>query len=366
MSTVNLDRLSADARFFEKSATDVSRVGSEFWTDWLLMQPKMPSIPKNGYNSFSKYHYVLYEDLVSAIMETLPQFGFGYTQLLGTGPRGDTVLTTVIFHKSGQFLTTTAPVPQVALTAANAAQQTGAGIQYLRRYMLVTALGIVSDEDVDGQPDPSKRQAGASPRTPSTSTPSPVGGDASFVADEILVNSTAGGKLYLMFKQIGAGRNGPAAAWFKGRTALRETAPWVVSDLTDEDLHSVGEVYEIPDTQVQAVFNEKGYRDITGLSLASDDKGEVALSTDDLWKAAFQANSKLDTPLSVPSRFPGMKDDAVRSAARSLLQAVKPVASGKRSREQAQAWLDDQLKSGGYLKEHKRLAADAEPQVPDF
>jgi hypothetical protein len=61
-----------------------------------------------------------------------------------------------------------------------------------------------------------------------------------------------------------------------------------------------------------------------------------------------------------------MKDDAVRSAARSLLQAVKPVASGKRSREQAQAWLDDQLKSGGYLKEHKRLAADAEPQVPDF
>lgn len=56
-------------------------------------------------------------------------------------------LTLTIYHSSGELITSTAPILQgVSLVKMNAFQVVGAGISYMKRYMIISALGIITTD----------------------------------------------------------------------------------------------------------------------------------------------------------------------------------------------------------------------------
>lgn len=79
---------------------------------------------------------------------------------------GHLQLETMLIHASGQWLTSTLP-----LIATPDPQKLGSQITYFRRYALSAMLGIVTDEDMDGQQTPSGQQAPQPSSRPSPSAP---------------------------------------------------------------------------------------------------------------------------------------------------------------------------------------------------
>ena len=80
-------------------------------------------------------------------------------------------LTTRLSHISGQYIEDTFFVPLEASGRLSIAQEAGSIITYLRRYGLSAMLGIVSDEDTDGEPARNSQPA-AQKQAKSESTPS--------------------------------------------------------------------------------------------------------------------------------------------------------------------------------------------------
>ena len=112
-------------------------------------QQECPVLLKDtdGYN----YKYVDLTKIIHSINPLMKKHGLGFTQMLGTNPEsGNTCVTTTIFHvDSGESDSSTVDIPMVALKGQNDYQSIGSGCSYFKRYQLSSALGIVSDKDVD-------------------------------------------------------------------------------------------------------------------------------------------------------------------------------------------------------------------------
>ena len=107
-------------------------------------QQEVPVIHKDtqGYG----YSYTNLTGILTTINPLLKKHGLGFTQLLeGTG------LKTIIFHcESGESLTSFSEIPQnVTLKGMNQFQVLGSANTYIRRYALSSALGLVTDKDID-------------------------------------------------------------------------------------------------------------------------------------------------------------------------------------------------------------------------
>ena len=81
-------------------------------------------------------------------------------------------------HQSGQWVETTVyfPMDGGANKAVSAVQAAGSVLTYMRRYALGAALGIVADEDADGNAPPAKTQPAQKPAA-STATPARATGN---------------------------------------------------------------------------------------------------------------------------------------------------------------------------------------------
>jgi len=97
------------------------------------------------------YKYVDLTKIIHSINPLMKKHGLGFTQMLGTNlESGNTCVTTTIFHiESGEVNSSTVDIPLVDLKGQNSYQSLGSGFTYLKRYQLSSALGIVSDKDVD-------------------------------------------------------------------------------------------------------------------------------------------------------------------------------------------------------------------------
>ena len=93
------------------------------------------------------YTYSKLSEILEIINPLLKKHGLGFTQLLD-----DEFLVTIIFHYvSGESIKSSVHIPQgVNLKGMNDFQVMGAAITYYRRYSLAAALGLVTEEDVDG------------------------------------------------------------------------------------------------------------------------------------------------------------------------------------------------------------------------
>lgn len=92
------------------------------------------------------YTYTNLTNILATINPLMKKHGLGFTQLLS----GDG-LKTIIFHcESGESLESTASIPQgVNLKGMNDFQVLGSANTYIRRYALSSALGLVTDKDID-------------------------------------------------------------------------------------------------------------------------------------------------------------------------------------------------------------------------
>lgn len=123
-------------------------------------QKDVPPVLKDATNPHFQSKFASLASIVHAATPALAVQGLSVVQL----PSGDTenpTLVTLLLHVSGQYIESEAPL---FLDKSNS-QGLGSAVTYMRRYAYCAALGIVADEDDDGE------AASKTPRTRARSTP---------------------------------------------------------------------------------------------------------------------------------------------------------------------------------------------------
>jgi len=100
-----------------------------------------PAIIKNAENPHYRNAYANLGGILDAIRTPLADVGLSVLQLLG-----DTNITTMLLHESGEFLETTTPLIITKMDA----QGYGSSVSYQRRYSLSALLSLAALDD-DGQ-----------------------------------------------------------------------------------------------------------------------------------------------------------------------------------------------------------------------
>lgn len=113
-------------------------------------QAEFSAVPKGSNNPFFKSNYAALPDVVASASPVLAKHGLAVTQsisfqLVPGGTCVDT-LTTTLLHKSGQFIEN----EMVLHLPKQDPQGQGSAVTYARRYAYMAILGLVADDDDDG------------------------------------------------------------------------------------------------------------------------------------------------------------------------------------------------------------------------
>jgi hypothetical protein len=118
-------------------------------------QKEVKPVKKDSNNPFFKSKYASLDSIWDAIREPLTRNGLAIAQ--ATGSDGPTIfLETILMHTSGEWIRGKLPL----MLSKEDAQGMGSAITYARRYALSALVGVVSDEDNDGnntEPDKGKK-----------------------------------------------------------------------------------------------------------------------------------------------------------------------------------------------------------------
>jgi hypothetical protein len=109
-------------------------------------QSEMPIAEMDKVNPFFKSKYATLSSVVKAARPVLTKHGLSVVQLPSTLGTGAPALETIIMHESGEWVAETAPL----ILSKQDMQQFGASVSYLKRIALSAAVGVVADEDDDG------------------------------------------------------------------------------------------------------------------------------------------------------------------------------------------------------------------------
>ena len=127
------------------------------------------SIAGGGAYSFN---YAPLDVVLSAVRKALAENGLSVTQSLKGGAGAPLTVRTLLMHSSGEWLGSSLSHPM-----PGRAQEVGSAITYLRRYALVSLLGVASEEDDDGNAadgnhvEPGKGRARAKVDLPGSGAP---------------------------------------------------------------------------------------------------------------------------------------------------------------------------------------------------
>lgn len=91
-----------------------------------------------------EFAYATLDHIIESVREPLTSNGLWFSQLLGFGPEGYVIHTTLL-HDSGEWLASNTVFTQPEADF----QSLGSAITYMRRYTLSSMLGIASEEDDD-------------------------------------------------------------------------------------------------------------------------------------------------------------------------------------------------------------------------
>jgi len=110
-----------------------------------IVQGKMSHAVKDSANPFFKSKYADLESVWDACRKLLADNGLAVMQFPGlyTDHDKSMLLTTIISHKSGEYLSQEMSVP---VTKADA-QGAGSALTYMRRYALAAVVGVVQADD---------------------------------------------------------------------------------------------------------------------------------------------------------------------------------------------------------------------------
>lgn len=120
-------------------------------------QAEFVAIPKTDNNPFFKSKYAGLPKVVQTASPILTKHGLSVSQHLGHDDGGDT-LATWLLHRSGQFICDTMRLHSSPAKGLSEVQGQGSATTYSRRYAYMAVLGLVADDDDDGQAAP-KRDA---------------------------------------------------------------------------------------------------------------------------------------------------------------------------------------------------------------
>jgi len=110
------------------------------------VQGAISKVAKDADNPFYHSRYASLPSIVEVVYPILQKNGLVLSQVMDQSVNGAAALRTVLLHpESGQIVEGTCPFPD----GLNA-QQMGSAVTYLRRYGLLSILGIVADSDDDG------------------------------------------------------------------------------------------------------------------------------------------------------------------------------------------------------------------------
>ena len=139
----------------------------------LAFQQDAPALQRDAINPHFRSKFVSLESLVAATVPVANKHGLVVSQF-PTVIEGLPGLRTLIIHaESGEYLEDA----MLLMAAKDDPQGQGSAITYARRYALMDALGLVADEDDDGQ-RAVRRTPGAAPPTDGRENPSPVSQEA--------------------------------------------------------------------------------------------------------------------------------------------------------------------------------------------
>lgn len=125
--------------------TERSEAINELAAALVEAQGEFTAVPKDSVNPFFKSRYAALPDVVASASPILKKHGLAISQFPGVDEHGDT-LTTWLMHKSGQYICESMRLH----LAKNDAQGQGSATTYARRYAYMGVLGLVADEDDDG------------------------------------------------------------------------------------------------------------------------------------------------------------------------------------------------------------------------
>lgn len=116
-------------------------------------QAEFETVAKDATNPFFKSKYADLPAVTKAAAPVLAKYELAVVQLPGCDEAGDT-LTTMVLHASGQYLAGSMRLRPVK----NDPQAQGSALTYARRYAYMAALGLVADEDDDGNAASAQRK----------------------------------------------------------------------------------------------------------------------------------------------------------------------------------------------------------------
>ncbi len=138
----------------DRGAAAMTATDSGLMPALLSAQADMPAIQKTKINPAFRSKYVSLDSLMSEVMPVLNRHGLIWVTLPGRDEHGDPALTYRLIHaQTGEAITGTMPL----MLSKTDPQGQGSAITYARRYSLMAVLGLVADEDDDGN-SASRRQ----------------------------------------------------------------------------------------------------------------------------------------------------------------------------------------------------------------
>ena len=124
---------------------------------FIAFQSDMPSVPKDGNNPHFKSKYATLGAITEATRPHLAKHGLGFMQWMSNRD-GLQLIVTRIMHTSGQWMEDEG---YILNPTKNDPQGMGSAVTYARRYTLGASLGIITEDDDDGnrasEPAPVKK-----------------------------------------------------------------------------------------------------------------------------------------------------------------------------------------------------------------
>lgn len=125
---------------------------------------------KESSNPFFKSKYADLGAVWDACRDALQENGLAVVQFPGFSDAGAALLTTILLHDSGEYISATAGAPLVKPDA----QSVGSALTYLRRYALASVVGVVTEDD-DGNAASAKAETPKRAQMPKPQPKTPAG-----------------------------------------------------------------------------------------------------------------------------------------------------------------------------------------------
>lgn len=145
---------------------------NELITALVAAQSEFSAIPKTSDNPFFKSKYAALPDVVAVANPIITKHGLSVSQFIGVDHEGRDILTTYLMHTSGQYIVHDMLLHLVPdKNGVVTPQIQGSSVTYARRYSYMSVLGLVADEDDDGN---TASQSYAKPAQASKPAPAPA------------------------------------------------------------------------------------------------------------------------------------------------------------------------------------------------